>query len=139
MKLMKTYLTPRRVDDTCPECGTLFDNLSVESDEDGSYVEISTEPCHDDECAIRLCACCLQFACECCGRTFCLDAAHVGREEEPECTCECRGDQADNRGCELHGGGRPVIRYWCRVCATPEEAAMEPEPVIECGQITEAA
>lgn len=138
MELMKTYLTQRCADATCSECRTLFENLPVESDEDSACVEIPTEPCHDDECATRLCPNCPQFTCVCCGLTFCMD--HLGREENPECTCiQTDVDQFDATYCDAHGRFNAQPLLLCRVCAAPEEVVSGVEPVTEFAQITEAA
>jgi hypothetical protein len=134
---MKTYLTPVRADSTCTACRTLFENLPVESDDAGAYVEIPTEPCHDDECTTHLCSCCPQFMCACCGLKFCME--HLGREEDPECMCILAGDQADARCCDAHGTRNPRPVLLCRVCAAPEEVEARIEPVTECGPITDAA
>lgn len=126
-----------KADATCPHCNTLLEDLPVESDEDGGYVEIDTEPCHDDECSARLCACCPQFTCACCGLTFCMQ--HIGREEDLECACvQTDVDQFDARSCAAHGTRNPRPVLLCRVCAAPEETAGM-EPVTQYGQITEAA
>ena len=133
----RTHHTARRADATCPICNPLFEGLPVAADEDGFYVEIETVPCADDECTTRLCPCCPQFVCNCCGLSFCMH--HVGLEIEPECTCIMTGDQADARGCDAHGTSNPRPLLLCRVCAAPEEAAAGEEPVTEYGQITEDA
>jgi len=127
---------PLKASATCPQCLTLFENLPIESDEDGEYVEIDTEPCHDDKCTTRLCACCPQFTCACCGLTFCMQ--HIGREEDPECTCvQTDVDQFDARYGDAHGTNPPRPVLLCRVCAAPEEIAGM-EPVTQYRQITEA-
>ena len=112
---------PKTVSLTCSECSTLHTDCPVETDEDGPYAEIETTPCHDDNCTRKLCSCCPQFVCDCCGLTFCLEASHIGHEEEPECTCvQTDVDMVDARGCELHNTRYPVTRYWCRLCCQPE-------------------
>jgi hypothetical protein len=134
---MRSYITARRADTTCPACNTLFEGLLVAADEDGFYVEIETVPCTDDECATSLCSCCPQFTCACCGLKFCME--HLGREEDPECTCILTGDQADARCCDAHGTRNPRPVLLCRACAAPEEVEARIEPVTECGPITDAA
>ncbi len=108
-----------KADATCTNCHTLFEDLPVQRDEDGGYVELETVPCHDDECNKKLCGCCSQFVCHCCGLIFCMD--HVGQEEEPDCTCiRTDVDQVDARTCELHGTRYPRTLYFCRVCTADE-------------------
>lgn len=126
-----------KADATCPHCPTLFENLPVEQDEDGGYVEIPTEACADEECTTRLCPRCPQFACAC-GLTFCME--HLGREVDPECTCvQTDVDQFDAKYCDAHGTSNPRPLLLCRACAAPEEAAAGIEPMTKYGQITEDA
>ena len=64
--------------------------------------------------------------------TFCLEASHIGLEEEPDCTCEQTDvDQVDARYCGLHGTRYPKTLYWCRVCAAPEVVEIRIEPAAE--------
>jgi len=122
---------PKTIDLECRNCCTLH-TVEVEYDEDGGYAEIERIPCHDDECTRKLCACCPQFTCECCGLTFCLQADHIGLEEEPECTCvQTDVDQVDARYCGLHGTHYPKTLHWCRVCAAPEVVEIRIEPAAE--------
>ena len=104
------------------------DSLNLEVYEDRGEL-----PCGDCR---GTCACCPQFTCACCGLTFCLQ--HIGREEDPDCTCaQTDVDEFDARSCDAHRKNpRPVLL--CRVCAAPEETAGM-EPVTQYGQITEAA
>jgi len=122
---------PKTVDLECRNCCTLH-TVEVEYDEEGGHAEIERTPCHDDECTSKLCACCPQFTCECCGLTFCLEASHIGLEEEPDCTCEqIDVDQVDARYCGLHGTRHPKTMYWCRLCAAPEVVEIRIEPAAE--------
>ncbi len=133
---MRTYV-PTRADATCTNCLTLFEALPVQGDEDGRYVELDTQPCHDDECAKRLCSSCPQFQCFGCGLTFCME--HLGKEEEAECTCtQTDVDQFDARGCEAHGTQWKTWLF-CRTCAAPEVVEERIQPVTEYRQITEEA
>jgi hypothetical protein len=135
-ELMKTNVAIRRTTATCSTCGTVHEGIPVAADEDG-YADLDTEPCSDDECTTRLCGACPQFACHCCGLTFCL--AHVAEEIEPECICtRIDVDLNDACGCELHGTRYPKSLYFCRVCTAPEELVTGIEPVTEYAQIAEA-
>lgn len=111
---MKTAL-PRYGSATCPACRFEFSYLPVQAGLDGPYVEIETVPCHDDECTKKLCSCCDQFTCECCGLSFCMD--HLAAELEPECRCiQVDVDRDDASGCPLHGSRHPHMLRFCRLC-----------------------
>jgi hypothetical protein len=128
---------PKTVDLECRNCFTLH-TVEIEYDEAGGHAEMECTPCHDDECKRSLCGACPQFTCACCGLTFCME--HLGREEDPECTCvQTDVDQFDARSCEAHGTRYPRSVLLCRVCAAPEEVETRVEPVTEYGQITDAA
>jgi hypothetical protein len=65
---------------------------------------------------------------------------HIGREEDPECTCvQTDVDQVDARSCDAHGTRNPHSVLLCRVCAAPEDVEARVEAVTEYGQITDAA
>lgn len=119
-----------KADATCINCGTLHEDLPVDRDEHGGHVEIETQPCHDDNCPTKLCSSCPQFTCFCCGLTFCLQSDHVGREEEPECTCNFSGDIADTRGCDVHGKHPVKVILWCRLCAAAETVEQRYQPAV---------
>ena len=119
---------PKSVELECPLCLATH-TCPVDRDENGAYAPLETQNCNHDECTKKICSCCPQFSCSCCGLTFCLEADHIGHEEEPECTCEMSGDQADARGCALHGSNPVKVHYYCRVCAAPEVVEERMEPV----------
>jgi hypothetical protein len=122
---------------TCSTCGTVHEGISVAADEDRYYADLDSKPCSDDECTVSLCGTCPQFACHCCGLTFCM--THVAEEIEPECTCtRIDADLNDACGCELHGTRYPNSLYFCRVCTAPEELVAGIEPVTEYAQLAEA-
>ena len=113
----------KTVDLECRLCFTLH-TVEVEYDEDGGHAEIERTPCHDADCTRKICGACPQFTCFCCGLTFCLQADHIGLEEEPDCTCvQTDVDQVDARYCGLHstrypktgtGAGCVRRRKWLR-------------------------
>ncbi len=111
---------PRVHDLDCPNCLTTHQDVPVAMDEDGPYVALDTIRC---ECGKELCTSCPQFTCESCNGHFCLEASHIGDEQDWDCTCvQTDVDQVDSCGCRLHDPrpGQSATLLWCRTCAVPE-------------------
>jgi hypothetical protein len=106
---------------TCPHCESDH-SVPVQVDEDGPYGEIETEPCHHDECEVKLCSCCPQFVCDGCGLKHCLEHRTMSQMldlcpdcaadiPEPECECvRIDVDLDDPNGYLVHGPASNMAR-----------------------------
>jgi len=80
---------------SCPSCGTIFERLPVEYDEDGGYAFLEVRPCADTICDKMLCSCCDHFHCDGCGQTFCADhlvSVPDGTERPLHCCTTCAAE-----------------------------------------------
>lgn len=54
------------------ECAHCHIQQTVPRDEDGT-AELEQQPCHDDDCQVKLCGACPQFECDVCGLAHCIE------------------------------------------------------------------
>jgi hypothetical protein len=94
---------------TCSTCDTFF---TVDK---GS--ELPTIKCADPNCPVLICPCCVQFQCDGCGQTFCLEHA-IEEQQEFECSCiQTDADRNDASWCFEHNADlRPRALRFCPSC-----------------------
>jgi hypothetical protein len=80
---------------TCAACGSHFDHVPVERDENGGYVVLEVKACREPGCGALLCACCDQSYCDGCGQLFCSDhlvSVPDGTETQLHCCPTCAAE-----------------------------------------------
>ncbi len=131
---------PTHTTHTCPNCGTDFDRLPLDYDEDGQgYAVLETQACAEATCGKLLCHCCESFQCDSCGELYCQ--AHLvlipdGADRPLRCcaACAAEGDELVAPMPPARETQPDLARHiWDLACALNAEAAarLRKEPVIE--------